>query len=309
MQIPFISPKKMSPDDDGVSSEEPGSGKPRPIPFKKFIKNLLCTLRLRRDSSFDESVAELIEEQDTEGTPLHPEERTILTNIIGFKQLRLEDVMVPRSDIAAIGDDISLEDLRKVVIDKEHTRMPVYHETLDNIRGFIHTKDLIRYLGAEIPFSISEILREIPVVPPSMLVIDLLMKMRASRVHIAMVVDEHGGTDGLVTIEDLVEEIVGEIEDEHDTHPEQAVKVVAEGRWEIIARLPIEDLEKELGMAFVTAEEKNDFDTVGGLIFALAGRIPATGEIISHPSGVQFKILEAEPRRVKKVLVQKNNSA
>lgn len=298
---------KSSSKDGKVPVEEPppGGGKSRAWSFKKYCRNLLCKLHLRKDSSLEESVAELIEEHDADGIPIHPEERTILTNMIGFKQLRVADVMIPRSDIVAISDDISLDDLRKIILDKEHTRMPVYYETLDNIKGFVHTKDLIQFLGADVPFILKQILRDIPVVPTSMLVIDLLMKMRASRVHIALVVDEHGGTDGLVTIEDLVEEIVGEIEDEHDIQNEPVLRQVTEGIWEVNARLPIEKFEREVGAVLASAEDREDYDTMGGLIFSMTGRIPATGEVIDHEAGLQFKILEADPRRIKRILVQK----
>lgn len=272
--------------------------------FQRWMKKLLQLLGLRRDSTLEESVAELIEEHEEEGEPLSIEERAMITNVIGFKDLHVEDVMVPRSDIVAVSDDILLSDLRAIILEKEHTRMPVYHDSLDEVLGFIHIKDFIRYLGEDIAFAIKDIVRNILVVPPSMPVIDLLMKMRSSRVHIALVVDEHGGTDGLVTIEDLVEEIVGEIEDEHDTEEEISIKEVSQTVLDVSARVKIEELEPIIQTKLVEDIEEVDFETVGGLIFSLAGKVPEIGETIDHPCGIQFEVTEADPRRIKRVLVK-----
>lgn len=290
--------------------DHPGGSEPAAYPapssaFHRWIKKWLQLLGMRRESTLEESVAELIEEHESEGEPLSMEERTMITNVIGFKDLDVEDVMVPRSDIVAVQDDITLVDLRTLILEKEHTRMPVYHESLDDILGFIHIKDFIRYLGTDTEFSVKDIIRNILVVPPSMPVIDLLVKMRASRVHMALVVDEHGGTDGLVTIEDLMEEIVGEIEDEHDTEEEEfTVKEMADSTLDVSARMKIEELESKLNMKLVDDIEDVDFETVGGLIFSLAGKVPEVGETIDHPSGLQFEVTEADPRRIKRVLIK-----
>ena len=298
--------ERATPHEEESTAEEPpssGDGYTQPY-LKRFFRSLSNILRLRKDSSLEESVAELIEEHEADGVPLRPEERTILTNAVSFRDLRVEDILVPRSDIIAISDTVSLEDLRQIILDKEHTRMPIYGNSLDEIKGFIHIKDLMRYLGEDTPFVIKDIIREILVVPPSMAVSNLLMQMRNARVHMALVVDEHGGTDGLVTIEDIVEEIVGEIEDEHDIHEEAAFKRLSKDSAEVNARLTIEDLEEMLAISLVPDGNEDDFDTVGGLIFNLARRVPATDEVIMHPNGLSFKILEADPRRIKRILIE-----
>ncbi len=264
----------------------------------------------RPDSTLEESVAELLEEHEAEGTPIRVEERIMLTNLLGFRNLRVDDVMVPRSDITAVDISSSLEDLRHIAIESGHTRLPIFEESLDNVRGFMHSKDLISYLGTDKTFSLRTIMREVLFVPPSMMVMDLLAKMRSSRLHMALVVDEYGGTDGLVTIEDIVEEIVGDIADEYDHNSDDdTLREVSPGAWEVNARMEIETLEEKLGITFTLPEEKEDYDSIGGLIFSLAGRIPATGEIITHPNGVVFTITDADPRRVQQVLVKMPESA
>lgn len=291
-----------------VSEDHPGESDiqhPQPFSaFQRWMKKLMQLLGLRKDSTLGESFAELIEEHEEEGEVLSLEERTMITNVIGFKDLHVENVMVPRSDIIAVPEDITLPELRELVLEKEHTRMPVYQGSLDDVLGFIHIKDFIRFLGADVTFAIKDIIRDILVVPPSMPVIDLLLKMRALRVHMALVVDEHGGTDGLVTIEDLVEEIVGEIEDEHDTEEEVAIKKVANNMLDVSARVKIDELEPIINMKLVENIEDIDFETLGGLIFSLAGRVPEVGETIAHPNGVEFEVIEADPRRIKRVLVR-----
>src|SRR5581483_7658832 len=182
---------------------------------------------------------------------------------------------------------------------------PVYEETLDRVQGFIHVKDLIPLLSGDAPFDMSSLIRSLLFVPPSMPIIDLLRKMRHAGSHMAIVVDEYGGTDGLVTMEDLFEEIVGDIQDEHDSDEGQEDKIVRIGdhAFEVNARIRIEKLERELGLNLVTEEKAGEFDTLAGLIFFQLGRVPSKGEIVTHISGIRFEIADADSRRIRKVRI------
>ena len=251
---------------------------------------------------------------------LSPQERSMMLRILRFGTLTVEDVMVPRADIVAVDDSVTIEDLLRVFRKSEHSRVPVYRETLDDPRGMIHIRDLMSWITEEAngngndridlgkvdltrTVGLIDITRELIYVPPSMSVLDLLLKMQTAQLHLALVVDEYGGTDGLVSIEDLVEEVVGDIADEHDVEDEpmlendQALGLVAD------ARLPIEELEDQLGIDLVTDEQEEDIDTLGGVVFTLAGRIPARGEVVSHPSGVEFEVLDADLRRIKRLRI------
>jgi CBS domain containing-hemolysin-like protein len=248
------------------------------------------------------------------------EAKSMMVNLIEFADLRVGDTMVPRADIVAIEDTATVRELLERFIDANHSRLPIFHETLDDLTGLIHVKDLLGWLATRgrskrkkapgfsvsavdlaIPVKQLNIQRELLFVPPSMPATDLLLKMRASRVHMAVVVDEYGGTDGLVSIEDLVEEIVGDISDEHDVE-EQAVKQTGEGVYVADARVELDELETILGIRLLPDSEE-DADTLGGLIFAMLGRVPTRGELVRHPSGLEFEILDGDPRRVKKVRI------
>ncbi len=234
-----------------------------------------------------------------------------------FHQLRVQDVMVPRADIIAIDSTIGLHDLANAFKDAAHSRLPVFQDTLDNPLGMVHIKDLLPYLMLDAKgrngktYSSKKVVQYIrrPVlfVPPSMLAQDLLRRMQARRIHMAIVVDEYGGTDGIVTLEDLVEPIVGDIEDEHDDAEPQVTRVAGTGSkalWEADARITIDAFEQALGRDFATADEEEDVDTLGGLVFTLAGRVPERGEIIHHPDGIEFEVIDADPRRVKKLRIR-----
>ena len=224
--------------------------------------------------------------------------------------------MVPRADIVAIETIATLTELTQAFKAAGHSRLPVYKETLDDPTGMVHIKDVMPYLmfdakgrgGKSYPNKkvIKYIKRPVLFVPPSMLAQDLLKRMQVKRTHMAIVVDEYGGTDGLVTIEDLIEEIVGEIDDEHDEQ-EPVVQIVtgAGGKsvWEADARITIEDFEEALGREFATDDEEEDVDTLGGLVFTLAGRVPERGEIIPHPDGLEFEVIDADARRVKRLRI------
>ncbi|MFV9875923.1 MAG: hemolysin family protein [Rickettsiales endosymbiont of Dermacentor nuttalli] len=273
--------------------------------IKTFFKHIFG---IHSSSSLEESVAELIEEHTAEGHPISPEEKVILQNVARFGEMKVSDVMIPRTDIIAVDALISLEDLKKILIQQEHTRMPVYRESLDHVIGFIHVKDLIPVLVNEKPFIMENIIRQLLVVSPSMKVVDLLVKMRLSRVHMALVLDEYGGIDGLATIEDLVEELVGEIQDEHDDTYEPELILLDENTIEASARLTITKLEKQLDIAIAT-KDSEDFDTIGGLLLSLVGSVPAQGEKIMYSlASIEFEILDSDLRRINRVLVRKKSN-
>ncbi len=231
---------------------------------------------------------------------LKSDERRMLRNVLAVATRRVEDVMIPRAQIVAVEEKIPRAELLAVFARAGHSRLPVYRGTLDEPAGMIHIKDLIR---AEEPagFALKSLLRDALFVPPSMPVPDLLRTMRARRIHLALVIDEHGGTCGLVSIEDLVEEIVGEIEDEHDQDPLPALAPGPDGVIEADARQPIAAAEEALGCALRLERGEEDVETLGGLVAALAGQVPERGRKIRHPSGVVIEIRAADPRRVRRV--------
>jgi len=229
-----------------------------------------------------------------------------------FQDLRVEDVMTPRADVIAVEVSTPLGELLRQFIDSEHSRLPVYRETLDEPLGVVHIKDVVRLLAPDAPppdwsqLVIHRLRRDVLFVPPSMKAADLMLKMQGSRVHMALVIDEFGGTDGLVTLEDLVESVVGEIEDEHDEAPAPLVQPVA-GVVECDARTPLAELEEALGVDFAPEEEEEEVDTVAGLVTSLAGRVPQRGEVIGHPGGFDFEIVDADPRRVKRLRIRRRD--
>ncbi len=234
----------------------------------------------------------------------------LIDNATAFDQLRIEDLMVPRADIVAIGADATLGELVDAFMQSSHSRLPVYNNTLDDPRGMVHIKDILRFLAPRGDVSVDysarvlkEIARPVLYAPPSMQADDLMVKMQSTRIHMALVVDEYGGTDGLVTLEDLVEQIVGKIEDEHDSEAPSLVRL-AEGKWDADARVSIEELEQASGISLVQDQDEDDVDTLGGLVFQLAGRVPGRGEILSHPAGLEFEVMEADPRRLRRLLVR-----
>ena len=257
-----------------------------------------------RGASLRESVEELIEEHQDDEAPIDEHERDMLLNLLNFGELRIEDVMVPRPDIVAVSEDAKLPEVISVMSEAGHSRLPVYRETLDDVIGMVHVRDLLAFWNNGSDFALPEVVREIPFVPPSMPVQNLLRQMRGQKVHMALVVDEHGGIDGLVTIEDLVEEIVGEIEDEHDQAAEPLLHELSDGTLEADARVLVEDLEARLGIDLLPAERDEEIDTLGGLIFELAGRVPVVGEVIAHDAGLDFEIMDADPRRVRRIRVR-----
>lgn len=235
----------------------------------------------------------------------------IVDQAAAFKTLRVEDVMTPRADIVAVDIATPFEGLIRQFAEVEHSRMPVYRDTLDDPLGVVHIKDVFKLLAGEgrAPAPGDPILhrlrRECLYVPASMHASDLLVRMQAARIHMALVIDEFGGTDGLVTLEDLLEAVVGEIEDEYDEAAAAQVVERPGGVIEADARAPLDDLETVLGASLAPEQMEEEIDTVAGLVSALAGRVPQRGEVIAHPDGFDFEITDADPRRVKRVRVRR----
>ena len=297
---------------DNVSSEvlpetpeEPTSQKPSNGVL--YILKRVLGIGQQTEGSVRSTLEELIEEHDDPEQSINASEKLMLTNILSFSELSISDVMVPRADIEAISATSTLEQVVERFKDTSHSRMPVFNETLDNVTGMFHIKDLINFWGDKDHGDWQKFRREVLFVPPSMSVPDLLLKMRATHIHMATVVDEYGGIDGLVTIEDLVEEIVGDIEDEHDEQEGPLIVVASNGMIEVDARASIEELEALLEVDLLPEDEDEEVDTVGGLVFQLAGQIPARGEIISHSGGLDFEIIDADPRKVKKVRIHRRS--
>jgi CBS domain containing-hemolysin-like protein len=277
-----------------------------------IVKRLMALLTGRnREPTLREQIEEKISEHEEdveegeapdEDGDLSAPERVMLRNLLHFSENRVDDVMVPRSDILGIRDDASFDEAVAAFLEHGHSRMPVYKDTLDNITGMIHVKDIFAVLatGEERPDSLEAFIRQPRYVPQSMGVVELLDEMRKTRTHLAIVIDEYSGTEGLVTIEDLVEEIVGEIEDEHDDEPEALFTETAPGVWEADARTELDDLAEALDPKLAEVDE--DVDTIGGLAFVIAGQVPNIGDVLIHDeSDWKIEILEGDDRRVTRV--------
>jgi magnesium and cobalt transporter len=256
-----------------------------------------------------ESIAELVAADATEKpgeTPdLDRQERALIANVLRLRGTTADDVMIPRADIVAMPIDLTLDQALELIRREGHSRMPVYREQLDEIAGMVHIKDVVAYIGRAEQFRLESILRAPLMVAPQIPVLDLLLQMRMNRMHLALVVDEYGGIDGLLTIEDLVETITGDIADEHDEPDLPMVTARADGTLDIDARMPIEDFGARVGLLLTDEEREADIDTVGGLVFTLAGRVPARGEVISHGSGMEFRVLDADARRIRRLRVKR----
>ncbi|MCQ8183852.1 hemolysin family protein [Parvularcula maris] len=233
-------------------------------------------------------------------------ERQMIERVVALESVRVGDVAIPRADIIGIEIETSIQESLGQFAEAGHSRLPVYRGDLDDPVGFVHIKDVVLVVakdhGAEEMPAIKDLTRKLLYAPPSMPVADLLLRMQAQRIHMALVIDEFGGTDGLVTIEDLIEEIVGDIRDEHDDAEEMRLRQTPGGRWDCDARAELELLAEKIGVDFRLEDE--EADTLGGLVFSLAGRVPLRGEVISHPEGHEFEIVDADPRLVRRVLIR-----
>lgn len=266
-----------------------------------MLRRLLPGSR-RSEDPVREAIEELMEENDPESS-IDAHERLLLGNILHLRDVTAYDVMVPRADISAVEIGTSLAEVAEQVARCGHSRLPVYRKTLDDVLGMVHIKDMLPILAKARDVDLRHLVRRVMFVSPAIRVLDLMLEMRLKRTHMALVVDEYGGIDGLVTIEDLVEQIVGEIEDEHEQESEPEMVVTSDGILTADARVLLEDFEERFGMEF-TEEEKEDTDTLGGLVFRLAGRVPLRGELIPHPSGLEFEVVDADPRRIRRLRVR-----
>jgi len=298
-----MSDTKPPPDGGQLADSLTGNGAGSPSRLRTLLRRLR---RPRRPRGASETMDALIAAAALDGvSPITPQERFLIGNILKVHDRNAADVMVPRGDIVALDAAQPFAEVVKCMVEQGHSRVPVYRETLDDVIGFVHVKDVLAPVADRRPAKLERLLRKVLFVAPSLPILDLLVQMRQARTHIAMVVDEFGGIDGLVTIEDLIEEIVGEIEDEHDDVAE-APTLIERPDGSIIAdaRLPIEALEEQQGLRLRPAGDEEAVDTLGGLVFTLAGRVPKRGEVILHPGGIEFEVLDADPRRVKRLRVR-----
>ncbi len=266
--------------------------------------------RRRGAEGVRESIAELVQEAadagDADGatSELDRQERALIANVLRLRGKTADDVMVPRADIVAMPEDLTWEQAIELIRREGHSRMPVYREQLDDVTGMVHIKDVFAHSGQPEAFELAKIVRRPLMVAPQMPVLDLLLQMRTARVHLALVVDEYGGIDGLLTIEDLVETITGDIADEHDEPDLPRIIDRPDGTFDLDARLSVGGYEERFGPLLTEEEREADIDTVGGLIFTLAGRVPARGEVITHSNGTAFRVLDADARRIRRLRVK-----
>ena len=274
----------------------------RPGGIRRWLKGL----RNGRNggTTLRETLEELIEQHEEREDPIDPRERQLIERILTVGAVTAEDAMVPRADIVAVECSTPLDEVVLLMAKETHSRLPVYRDSLDEVIGMVHIKDVLAASvenGAR-KKTLSEIARPVLFVAPSMRVLDLLLQMRLSRTHLALVVDEYGGVDGLVTIEDAVEQIVGEIEDEHDETVRPTMEQRDDGTIVADARVPLDEFEAKIGPIRTEEERDDDIDTLGGLVVSLSGRVPMRGEVVVHePSGVEFEVIDADPRRIRRL--------
>ena len=272
-------------------------------------------------ASIRDDIEDALEDGDTTGA-FSPQEQAMLRNVLSLHEVRVEDVMVPRADVVAVGVDMTLAEVLAVFRSVGHSRLPVHGDTLDDPRGMIHIRDFVEVLAGPlahdenngekrvsrvdltVQVSSSDLIRPVLFVPPSMPALDLLVRMQASRTHMALVIDEYGGTDGLVSIEDIVEVIVGNIEDEHDEDEAPLIEEGSDKSLTVDARADLEDVFARLGFDLADAEDRDDVDTIGGFVTSVAGRVPRRGEVVTDDPRFEFDILDADPRRVKRIRIR-----
>ncbi|WP_187969529.1 hemolysin family protein [Aquibium microcysteis] len=336
--------------DEGQSSPAPATEPGTPpqrlqAPRPSLISRVQGLFRFRNGSTLREDLADALAGGEEHGATFSPGERAMLNNILRLREVRVEDVMIPRADIEAIDISTKLGDLLTLFEESGHSRMPVYAESLDDPRGMVHIRDVVAHItrtarsrrrrslrkaaaGAEAPvpapapkpagLDLSNVdldrtvedlnlMRPVLFVPPSMLASDLMSRMQAGRIQMALVIDEYGGTDGLVSLEDIVEMVVGDIEDEHD-EDEPLITKVGDGIFIVDAKAEIEEVAKVIGEGFAAGEHGEYVDTIGGIIFNALGRVPARGEVVQAIPGFEFHVLDADPRRVKRVRIVQGRS-
>lgn len=312
----------MSDDSRTTQTEAPGRG------LSHWLGHFLDRLGLRGGGTIREEITEALAQGSDQLADLSPQERAMLSNVLSLRERRVGDVMVPRADIVAVPADATLNELLALFRTAGHSRLPVFDDSLDDPRGMIHIRDFLEFIagkartapgdeaGETVSHDLSavdlsatlataKILRPVLYVPPSMPAVDLLVRMQATRTHIALVIDEYGGTDGLVSMEDLVEIVVGDIEDEHDLDEAPTIAPAGDGRFTADARATLAELKEATGIDLSDSEVAEEIDTLGGLIVTLAGRIPAEGEVIEGPEGLSFEVIEANARRIKRLRIER----
>jgi CBS domain containing-hemolysin-like protein len=331
------------------SAEGPSTTQQAAAERPSLLERLTGLFRQRNSSNLREDIADALAETASDEAAFSPAERAMLNNILRFREVRVEDVMVPRADIEAIDIGTTLGELMTLFEQSGHSRMPVYAETLDDPRGMVHIRDVVanitraarvkRTRATRKPAAAAEagagqpevvktarkpegvaglnlgqvdltktigelgLIRDVLFVPPSMLASDLMARMQATRTQIALVIDEYGGTDGLVSLEDIVEMVVGDIEDEHDDEDEPLITEAGEGVFLVDGKAEIDEVAKVIGEAFSAGEHGENVDTIGGMIFNTLGRVPVRGEVVHAVPGFEFHVLDADPRRVKRVRI------
>ncbi len=286
----------------------------------RWWRQLRSLMGRDHEPTLRESLEEAIDEAEdarprtgSASDDLGPDERAMVRNMLHLGERRAGDIAVPRADMVMFDADAGFPALVARFADAGHSRMPVWRGDRDEIIGMVHVKDVYARIASTFSDAVSSaplhslpiepLLRRVLFVPASMRLVGLLTQMRSERIHMAIIIDEHGGVDGLVTIEDLMEEIVGDIEDEHDEAETALITATGDHAWEADARLPISDLESTLGEPLADAETLDEVDTLGGLVFMLAGRVPALGETVAHPAGFTFTVMEGDPRMVKRLAI------
>ncbi len=306
-----------------IEREEPADG---------WFTRFMIRLGLRSGGTLRDDLHEALSGEGQAGDVFSPEERAMLQNILRLRERRVEDVMVPRAEVHAVSVDDSLEEVLREFEETGHSRLPVYGDTLDDPRGMVLIKDLLLHMTkvaksrrgrndkkndavtseldlSKVDLSVGlgklNVMRKVLFVPPSMLASDLMARMQATRTQMALVIDEYGGTDGLVSLEDIVEEVVGEIEDEHDDDDDTGSQIIAKGDgiWDADARVEVERLVEEIGNGFDPGDWAEDVDSLGGLVFAIAGHVPVRGEVVRGVPGYEFRVLDADPRRIRRVQI------
>ncbi len=304
------------------AQDAPGpSSPPQAVPERSsFLDWISSMFRQKNGTSLREDLTEALSEDEADAAAFSPAERAMLNNILRLREVRVEDVMVPRADVEAVEISITLGDLLVVFEQSGHSRMPVYSGTLDDPRGMVHIRDVLAHVtrlarkpAAAAPLDFSAIdlsrtigdlslIRTVLFVPPSMLASDLMARMQASRTQMALVIDEYGGTDGLVSLEDIVEMVVGDIEDEHDENVALITRA-GDGIYLVDAKVEIAEVVGMIGPDFAPGEHGEDVDTIGGLVISALGRVPVRGEVVQAVPGFEFHVLDADPRRVKRVRI------
>ena len=321
-------PRMASDQQDEGPSTRPAEPVETPAGRPSFFERLASLFRHRNGSSLREEIVGALADNAGDAEAFSPGERAMLNNIMRLREVRVEDVMVPRADVEAVEITTRLGDLMNVFERSGHSRMPVYFETLDDPRGMVHIRDVLAHItrvarvrkgrtarkaaataaldlaNVDLSKTIGEVdlIRTVLFVPPSMLASDLMTRMQAARTQMALVIDEYGGTDGLVSLEDIVEKVVGDIEDEHDDD-EPMITQAGDGIFIVDGKAEIDEVAKMIGENFAAGEHGEYVDTIGGMIFNTLGRVPARGEVVQAIPGFEFHVLDADPRRVKRVRI------